>query len=50
MIEKEISKIKFKSFKKNKTNLGLRNKNMHIMECNPIKLMKISYCYLSEMH
>jgi hypothetical protein len=37
MIQKEISKMKFKSIKKNKTILGLRNKNMHAMKCNPIK-------------
>jgi hypothetical protein len=35
MIQKEISKMKFKSIKK--TILGLRNKNMHAMKCNPIK-------------
>jgi hypothetical protein len=33
--------MKFKSivYKKNKTILGLRNKNMHAMKCNPIKFL-----------
>jgi hypothetical protein len=31
--------MKFKSFSKSKTNLGLRNKNMHAMKCNPINLL-----------
>jgi hypothetical protein len=31
-------KTKFKSFSKSKTNVGLRNKNMHAMKCNPINL------------
>jgi hypothetical protein len=30
---------KFKSFQKAKSNQGLRNKNMHAMKCNPIKLL-----------
>jgi hypothetical protein len=30
---------KFKSFSKSKTNLELRNKNMHAMKCNPINLL-----------
>jgi hypothetical protein len=30
---------KFKSFSKSKTNLWLRNKNMHGMKCNPINLL-----------
>jgi hypothetical protein len=30
---------KFKSFSKSKTNLGLRNKNMHAMKYNPINLL-----------
>jgi hypothetical protein len=29
---------KFNFFSKSKTNLGLRNKNMHAMKCNPINL------------
>jgi hypothetical protein len=31
--------MKFKSFSKSKTNLELRNKNMHVMKCNPINLL-----------
>jgi hypothetical protein len=30
---------KFKSFSKSKTNLGLRNKNMHAMKYNHINLL-----------
>jgi hypothetical protein len=32
-------KIKFKSVQKAKSNLGVRNKNMHAMKCNPINLL-----------
>jgi hypothetical protein len=31
--------MKFKSFSKSTTNLGLRNKNMHAMKCSPINLL-----------
>jgi hypothetical protein len=31
--------IKFKSFQKAKSNLELRNKNMHVMKYNPINLL-----------
>jgi hypothetical protein len=32
------------------SDLWLGNKNMHAMKCNLSNYLKISYCYLSEMH
>jgi hypothetical protein len=31
--------MKFKSLQKSKMDLGLRKTNMHVMKCNPIKLL-----------
>jgi hypothetical protein len=41
MNQNKVRKLetKFKSFSKSKTNLGLINKNMHAVKCNPINLL-----------
>jgi hypothetical protein len=41
MNENKVWKLEteFKSFSKSKTILGLRNKNMHAIKCNPINLL-----------
>jgi hypothetical protein len=50
MIQKNIFKMKFKSFQKSEIDLGLINKTMDAMKCNLSNYSKFSYLSLGGMH